>query len=1389
MTAVNFPNSPSNGDTHTVGTTTYTYNSTKGYWDATPTGSSINLASVGQHVIPDTDNTYDLGSTSNKWRSLYVDAGTIHIGSQTIKATSSGIELPELTIGTGTTKVKLGVAADGSLDQTATVSGTEQAATKSVALTDISVTTASAGASDLAYNNSTGAFTYTPPDLSGYATTSSVTALVDSAPGSLDTLNELAAALGDDANFSTAVTTSLAGKSALPVVTVTVAGGLFLLDGTAQQIASLAKSTTYRFDQSDATNASHPLRFSTTSDGTHGSGVAYTTGVTEVGTPGSTGAYTQIVVEQDTPSTLYYYCGNHSGMGGQVIVGSSVSSGGSGGSIDLIANGSIAEGKAVVLDSTGTVSEVAVSGVSAGAQYVIDSNYSNSSSPSSVAYDPNSEYTLVFQQESGQNLTAKTEKYNSVSQGFTGGGSSVAVVASGSFSAALAKAAIWSETLSKFVLIYTKSSTSAMYWRSCSINATNGNLTLDTEQTMYASGAGVGITCDVYIDGTYIFFVDSNARVTAGTISVSGITWGTASNEYWDAQTAFGGSNYASSPQLFKANGEYVLGAGGSGQDSVTFCMFQVTSNTVTIKGVKQEFTGGGIVTLKGLAWVPGSNRFVYLYYKEYRPGSTTYHMNVFRSVSFSDTLVWGTPSAETSFVSGRNSGPHSVITGGFSESSTHLLAIGHSSTYSSWTRQARLYNLQSDGTVSTAISPVTTLSDYSFNLQQQAQSMKGYLHGGGPEGHGMFAFSYYFNGSHWLSIVGVKGASTSTNTSWVGINTDAVADGETATITLPGGVNSKQSGMTEGATYFVQQDGTITTSTTSADQAGVALSETQLLVADNTANSPSLSSYVSTASLSGYATTSSVTSGLATKAPLASPDLTGVPTAPTASSGTNTTQIATTEFVTAATAASGGFEAVADGAIAAGKAVTLESDGKVKQVVVAGRSVSLTSSTGTSSTGTPASDMIGSTILVNYGSEFYVGIASTSGVSWGTGQSHPTGAGGVLLLSETRVLAYSNTVFAVGTISGTSVTFGATTTNTVSAGAGYNTSITRRMLNTASGDEGAVFIRLNANNGVNFAYINCGTSGNTAPTVGATATQNNVGNHTDDVSAVYHEHRDRLLYTFWRNVNNATYENYFDYGTLTVDSSNVISFGPVNSVANDSGSYPSKEAAFVYDNTNNQVYRVRGTSTGMFLGPVVVSSNGTITFGSTTTLDTASHHYRFDVIQAFDQTNEQIATIFYANPGSGDRIELIYTTVTNSGATLTQSTYSSTTDDVGTVMGFPSASWWMFDSRNVLVAGTTGRFYLVSRQWTTNTQNIFILKSVSSTTKGTWFGINTTDVNDGGTATITLPFNIHTTTGLTVGNTYYVQDNGDISATASTKVAGRALSTTKLLLKDNFIP
>lgn len=66
----------------------------------------------------------------------------------------------------------------------------------------------------------------------------------------------------------------------------------------------------------------------------------------------------------------------------------------------------------------------------------------------------------------------------------------------------------------------------------------------------------------------------------------------------------------------------------------------------------------------------------------------------------------------------------------------------------------------------------------------------------------------------------------------------------------------------------------------------------------------------------------STITNALAAKAPLASPDLTGTPTAPTASGGTNTTQIATTAFVTSAIAAAAPSEGsitstmIADGTI-----------------------------------------------------------------------------------------------------------------------------------------------------------------------------------------------------------------------------------------------------------------------------------------------------------------------------------------------------------------------------------------------------------------------------------------------------------------------------------------
>ena len=71
----------------------------------------------------------------------------------------------------------------------------------------------------------------------------------------------------------------------------------------------------YKFDQSDASNSGHPLRFYNNV----GKTTQFTTGVTTSGTPGQAGAHTTIAVDKDTPSILYYQCTNHANMGNHTI--------------------------------------------------------------------------------------------------------------------------------------------------------------------------------------------------------------------------------------------------------------------------------------------------------------------------------------------------------------------------------------------------------------------------------------------------------------------------------------------------------------------------------------------------------------------------------------------------------------------------------------------------------------------------------------------------------------------------------------------------------------------------------------------------------------------------------------------------------------------------------------------------------------------------------------------------------------------------------------------------------------------------------------------------------------------------------------------------------------
>ena len=110
-------------------------------------------------------------------------------------------------------------------------------------LHNVSITSAASG-DVLVWNgtnwvNNSGYYTSSETDT---AISTAISNLVDSAPGTLDTLNELAAALGDDPNFATTVTTSLSDKVSKSTDTTDVLNegstNLYYTDGRVQAVVT-----------------------------------------------------------------------------------------------------------------------------------------------------------------------------------------------------------------------------------------------------------------------------------------------------------------------------------------------------------------------------------------------------------------------------------------------------------------------------------------------------------------------------------------------------------------------------------------------------------------------------------------------------------------------------------------------------------------------------------------------------------------------------------------------------------------------------------------------------------------------------------------------------------------------------------------------------------------------------------------------------------------------------------------------------------------------------------------------------------------------------------------------------------------------------------------------
>ena len=275
------------------------------------------------NLIPDSSNVQSIGSLQYPVKDIFLSASSVYLGNT--KIVSNGSTL---------------IVGSNELLNSSTASTVYATKTE---LNNINLSSAIVTASAAAYSS---ASAYTNSQIANInlssaiqtASAAAVTYLVDSAPGALDTLNELAAALNDDANFATTVTNSLATKLSISSAstvyakkntrwrktysfsgnesfTVTNNGsGNYVVAGVSNPTFNLVKGNTYTF----IINASgHPFWIQTQfgSGGGYDSQYVYSTGTTNLGTASGTITWT---VPTNAPDTLYYVCQYHSSMKGTI---------------------------------------------------------------------------------------------------------------------------------------------------------------------------------------------------------------------------------------------------------------------------------------------------------------------------------------------------------------------------------------------------------------------------------------------------------------------------------------------------------------------------------------------------------------------------------------------------------------------------------------------------------------------------------------------------------------------------------------------------------------------------------------------------------------------------------------------------------------------------------------------------------------------------------------------------------------------------------------------------------------------------------------------------------------------------------------------------------------
>ena len=480
--------------------------------------------------------------------------------------------------------------------------------------------------------------------------------------------------------------------------------------------------------------------------------------------------------------------------------------GGSGKGSDFVASGALSNGSTVVLKADGTVEVVAGSGsagsIPAGSEVVFNTG---TTTYISISFDPNTAGKFVITYTDGGNANYGTAVVGTVSGTSITFGSEYVFNSTNSGNISVS---FDPNTANKFVVAY-QDNGNAGYGTSIVGTVSGTSITFGSEYVF--SSASTSYTSVSFDPNTANKFVVAYRDVTlpyygnaiVGTVSGTTITFGT--------EAVFNSATTSYISVSFDPNtaNKFVISYKDEGNSDYGTAIVGTVSGTSISLGTSAVFESANIY-YTSVSFDPSTANSLVIAYRD--GGNSNYGTAIVGIVS-GTTISYGTAVVF-------NSGNSNELSVSFDPNTANKFVVAYKDESNAF------YGEAFEGTVSGT--SISFGSEAIFNSGTTYNVLLAF----DPNTSGKFVVAYRDGGNsnYGTAIVGIMDtlATNLTSTNFLGTSDAAVSDTATGTITLKGGISTNQSGLTIGSDYYVQDDGTLST-TTSTVKAGRALNATTL--------------------------------------------------------------------------------------------------------------------------------------------------------------------------------------------------------------------------------------------------------------------------------------------------------------------------------------------------------------------------------------------------------------------------------------------------------------------------------------------------------------------------------------------------------------------------------